>query len=121
MHYKYDEAFSEKNPESFWRQIEVARKWEIKTPYFFFMNVSVTHIPYMGNGLTVKGQAKAVGHFDTHLPGLLKGLPKPLLLIITADHGDALPLEGDGIQGHNIHHPKVFEVPMDAVYLKEDV
>ena len=116
----FDDDFRPGRVDSLTPQIELLKTLGLResdSPVFFFLNVSVTHIPYMGYGLTPQGQARTVEHFDALLPDILEHLPRPLLLMILSDHGDALG--EDGIHAHHIFHEKVFEIPFDMVYIRD--
>lgn len=113
-----EELVNVDNPESLKHQVvkigELCAKDGRKK--FVFLNVSVTHIPYvMGRrfGLSAgnrQSQAKGVEHFDEMFPELIAKVPKPIFVIITADHGDLFG--EDGLWGHPQYHPILHKVPM---------
>jgi arylsulfatase A-like enzyme len=51
------------------------------------------------------------------LPELIEALPRPLWLVIMADHGDCMG--EDGLWGHSFYHPKVMEIPMTVLKIDE--
>jgi hypothetical protein len=115
-------------------------------PYFFFLNVGETHLPYAtadtpypspheefagfeprwdaaprfaGSFPNVSAatwrtlrhrQVEALEWVDGELERLWERLPRPVTVIVVADHGDCLG--EDGLLGHGFYHPKVMEVPM---------
>jgi len=113
-----EELVNVDNPESLKHQ--VAKIGELcakdKRKKFVFLNVSVTHIPYViGRKFGLKAgdrrsQVKGVEHFDEMFPQLIAKVPKPVFVIITADHGDCFG--EDGLWGHPQDHPILHKVPM---------
>ena len=105
--------FGELEFSAFEHQIELVRDIMAKSddrPLFFFLNISSTHSPYLGNERSPAGQAKSLEYIDSHLPRLMEMLPQPLYLVMMADHGDCMG--EDGLWGHAFYHPKVMEIPM---------
>ncbi len=105
--------FDEFTVDAFERQLALACPLLSKRddrPLFFFLNIASTHMPYRGNEATPAGQAKCLEYVDSHLSKLIDALPKPLFLVLMADHGDCMG--EDGLWGHNFYHPKVMEIPM---------
>ena len=45
-----------------------------------------------------------------YIPEILLELPKPVHVIMVADHGECF-MEQDGVFGHAFVHPKILEVP----------
>jgi hypothetical protein len=118
----------------------------LRAPYFLFMNVGETHLPYEygdrrypapweefeGFGTKWEGAPRWSGEFpavsdrswrvlrkrqrealqwvDRQLEELWRALPRPVQVVVVADHGDCLG--EDGLLGHGFYHPKVLEVPM---------
>ena len=84
---------------------------------FIFINSPITHVPYQWAvaKLALKekdrqSQVKCVEHFDEMFPTLLDLIPKPVFVIVTADHGDCF---GEwGLWAHGAFHPILHEVPM---------
>ncbi len=114
----WEEEYAEENPEGFERQIDRTR--ELLTPsdarpLFYFLNVSTTHFPYQGHEKSVAGQIKCLEYIDKHLPTLIELLPRPLHLILMADHGECFG--EDGLWEHSCYHPMVMEVPMVSLEL----
>lgn len=108
----WKKEFEENDFNSLKNQIELIEKLKIReaeNPVFFFLNVSVTHRPYLGFGNTLEGQIKAFEEVDKLLPDLLKVLPEKCDLMICSDHGECFG--EDGLWGHGFYHPKVMEVP----------
>jgi Sulfatase len=111
FHWRPD--FDEFTVDAFERQVVLARRLLSKPddrPLFFFLNIASTHMPYRGNDANPAGQAKCLEYVDSHLAGLVDALPKPLFLVLMADHGDCMG--EDGLWGHGLYHPKVMEIPM---------
>ena len=133
-HFHWGEAFLPMDDKSFENQLGVCgwilgrrgfhpkysifpysgKGWPEDVPLFFFLNVASTHHPYRNQGISPEGQMRSLEYVDHHLPRLIEMLPRPMDLVICADHGDCFG--EDGFWGHAIYHPKVMEVPM--VYLK---
>lgn len=109
----WDKSFHELDFNSMSNQIDLMEKEIDKNsskPLFFFLNVASTHAPFMGKGRSRAGQSGCLSYVDTQIPRMLKALPKPCHVILTADHGECF--SEDGIIGHAFYHPKVMEVPM---------
>lgn len=107
--------FAEENPCGLESQIELSRRLlrgeqADSRPVFYFLNISSTHYPYRGNEVSVGGQMKALEYVDAQLRALLDVLPRPLHLLILADHGECFG--EDGLWEHTCYHPKVMEIPM---------
>ena len=114
----WDESFAEENKNCFENQLAFLSKLNLtskKLPLFFFLNVAATHFPYLGFEKSVSGQMKAFEYVDSHFPALLSLLPRPLHLLIMADHGECFG--EDGLWEHSCYHPMVMEVPMISVEL----
>ncbi len=107
--------FAEENPRGFEQQIELSKTLlqgskADSRPLFYFLNISSTHYPYCGNEVSVTGQMKALEYVDSQLRCLIDILPRPLHLLVMADHGECFG--EDGLWEHTCYHPKVMEVPM---------
>lgn len=121
--YYFDEfyhqgSFLPHHPNSFEDQIELCSTLELKSrqPLFFFLNVASTHSPYRNRDVhDIHSQYRALEYVDSHFMKLIDLLPRPLHLIIMADHGECFG-EG-GRWGHGFYHPKVMEVPMSVTKL----
>jgi len=118
----WDAKFTPDNFKSLEYQIELLKKLKLdkeSKPIFLFINISVTHEPYLGFGKSKEGQAKALGQFDKKLPEIIKYLPKEFHLLILSDHGDCFG--EDGLWGHGFYHPKVMEVPFNYIHVTANV
>lgn len=113
----HQENFRPMHPDSFQNQIALCEQLQLKSrqPLFFFLNIASTHYPYCGFGTGHSGQAAALEYVDANIMRLLELLPRPIHLIICADHGECFG--EDGLYGHAFYHPKVMEVPMVEVWL----
>lgn len=116
----WERKFSNTDYDGFENQIVLAKelleKYK-KEKLFFFINISSTHSPYMGNEASVKGQAKCLEYVDDNILRLINDFPKPARVIIMGDHGECFG--EDGYYGHAIYHPKVMEVPMKTFIMNE--
>ena len=107
--YMWCEQFSEGDKNGFANQIGFLEKGlhinEIEK-LFLFVNVSATHIPYLG-----LEQKDALEYIDRHIMRLINLLPKPCHVFMFADHGDCIE-EIDGLEGHGFVHEAVMTVPI---------
>ena len=81
------------------------------------MNIPTVHFPYRHSKL--EGWAKQLESYeyvDEHFQTLLDLLPRPLQLIVQADHGECFT---DGCHGHGTAHPGVFDIPFFEIILEE--
>ncbi|HVV66500.1 MAG TPA: sulfatase-like hydrolase/transferase [Candidatus Saccharimonadales bacterium] len=62
-------------------------------------------------------QKSALETVDKRIGALLDKLPRPLLLVVTGDHGECFG--EDGLWGHGIPRPKVMEVPLIVSILRK--
>lgn len=81
-----------------------------------FVNVSATHAPTWihADGTrrdSAETQASALAEADVHIGRIVRALAarRPLLVIVTSDHGDAFG--EDGVRGHRVGHLTVLDVP----------
>jgi len=115
----WDKRFSENDFKSIDNQIRLIESLELrkgKDPLFFFLNISVTHKPYLGHGESKEGQRKALEEFDQKIPKLLSVLPSKYHLLILSDHGECFG--ENGLWGHGFYHPKVMEIPFNYGFIK---
>jgi hypothetical protein len=114
QHFLYKPTYGEDHPGAFEEQITDLKAQLAALPAgrrFVFLNVSSTHRPYTnGDGtLSVAAQRMCLRYVDTHLPKLLSLMAPGTVGVVCGDHGDCMG--EDGLWGHNVAHPKVFEVP----------
>lgn len=85
--------------------------WGCKTPSFDNINVTSDELLSLH-----KLQIAALESIDPKVEKLVKSLAKPLLLVISGDHGECF---GENmLWGHGYPHPKVTEVPLLVALLK---
>jgi hypothetical protein len=116
----WNEKFSENNFKSIDHQIAQLKKLNLpeeKRPTFLFINISMTHKPYLGFGTSKKGQMLALEEFDKKIPSLFKHLPDSFHFLILSDHGECFG--ENGLWGHSIYHPKVMEIPFNYAYISK--
>lgn len=95
---------------------DLANKMKDARPKFVFINSGYTHHPYqIGINAGVpqnekRVQIPCIERFDKSFPSLLDAIPKPLFVILTADHGECFG--EDGLWAHRIYHPVLHHVPM---------
>lgn len=120
----WSEALGVTSSTSTERQVHVAleslSRLEDEERIFLFLNVSAIHQP---NRIFSKAeqdspstQADALAYADHHLGRLVRAMRRraPLLAIVCSDHGTAYG--EDGLWGHRVAHPVVWEVPyMEAL------
>jgi hypothetical protein len=63
-----------------------------------------------GFSLLHKAQISALESLDCKINRLLDLIPKPLLLVISGNHGECFG--EDGLWGHGFPHPRVMQVPL---------
>lgn len=107
-------------PDSTRLQVELAGRIlarERHKPVFLFINVSAIHQPnrmYLPGAAedSVETQRAALAYVDSQLPPLFAAFAargRPVLSVITSDHGTAYGEEG--YQGHRLSHSVVWTVP----------
>ena len=71
-------------------------------------------------------QVKCCEFINGYLAAMLKEIPTPYLLVVTADHGDCfgepnphgeIPKE---VWGHGVFHPRILEVPLSIQFIGTD-
>ncbi|HVA10929.1 MAG TPA: sulfatase-like hydrolase/transferase [Candidatus Dormibacteraeota bacterium] len=86
--------------------------WGCKSPSFDNVDISQKELQSLH-----KLQVTALESIDAKVEKLIKSLPKPLLVIITGDHGECF---GENMfWGHGYPHPKVTEVPLLITVLEK--
>jgi hypothetical protein len=111
-------------------QLKVARTVldETTSPLLMFINVATTHHPttiYLDDAAheSVESQTAALRYLDAEIAPLCDLLldrrtPRPSVLIICADHGDAFG--EDGLWGHRLAHQTVLDIPYAHVVLDQN-
>lgn len=79
--------------------------WGCKTPSHGAINVTAQELESLH-----KKQIAALETIDNKVKELIRNLPKPLLFVITGDHGECFG--EDMLWGHGYPHEKVMEVPL---------
>lgn len=110
-----------------WNQLSLAARRlteiSVEQPVLLFMNLAATHPPtrLFVKGATVEStetQLAALADLDRHLPILTEALSRRggAVGIVCADHGTCFG--DDGLWGHRLAHPAVWEVPYAEVEIR---
>ena len=96
-------------------------------PVLLFINVSAIHQPnrdYLPGAEkdSVESQRAALAYVDSQLPPLFAAFEarrRPVLAVVTSDHGTAYG--EDGYHGHRVNHPVVWTVPYAELIVNPEV